>query len=76
MSLIELLGLGRAGWPLVTLCSIQVYWKPLGHGDEVVLVQYYFPFSLHAMGTSFICVLVLRKVELKLVKWNNAVSIY
>lgn len=46
----------------VPLCSTRMRWKPLGYGDKVVLVQYYFPLLPRAVGTSsFICVLVLRK---------------
>lgn len=77
---IELLGLGRAGWHLdfcVTLRLIWKDWKPLGYGDKVVVVQYYFPFCLHAVGTPlFIFVLVLRKVGLELLKRNNAASLF
>lgn len=77
---IELLGLGRAGWHLdfpVTLCSVWMCWEPLGYRDKVVVVQYYFPSACMPWGPprSFVywC---WGRLGLKLLKWNNAASIY
>lgn len=76
---IELVGLGRAGWHLdfpITLCSVWMCWEPLGYRDKVVVVQYYFSLCLHALGTSsFICVLVLRKVRTQTAQMEQC-SIY
>lgn len=55
-----------------------VYWTLLGCRDKVVLVQYYyFPFCLHAMGTSwFFSEKVVRKVDSEVLEWNKAASVY